>query len=243
MSIYFPETRWSLIGRLADRPENAALLVELYVDSVARYLRLRLGSEVELADLDDLIQDVLTHLLEHPEIMAKAKPGVGSRFRYFLMTLAYNAVRNPLRRQRHIRSTELTTGHIDESMLISEDAIASAAAASDQPTIEMTKTMDRAWAESVLAQAWNDVRLWSSNGTLEPEVYVVLEESLLAGRGIRDIAASHGMSRATCQRRLARGRNYLQRAIVDRLQQMGELPPSANPEAICELLLNIMREK
>ncbi len=41
----FPETRWSLIARLADQPEQAAVVVELYADSVGRYLRAKFAAE------------------------------------------------------------------------------------------------------------------------------------------------------------------------------------------------------
>lgn len=222
--IGFPDTRWSLIGRLALQPAEATVVMDLYADCIARYLRLKLPAE---SDLEDVIQEVLLHLFEHPELMAAAQPGAGSRFRYLLMTLAWNEARNRLRERWRRQSRERAADTME-----------------DQPgaaTAAETPYMDRAWAESLLAQAWADVRGWASDGTLEPEIPGLLQEHLVRGRNLRDLAAELDMPLATCHRRLARGRTWLQKAIVDRLRQANELGPDADPSAACELLLDILR--
>ncbi len=227
--IGFPETRWSLIGRLALQPAEATVVMSLYADSIARYLRLKLPTE---SDLEDVIQEVLLHLFEHPELMATAQPGVGSRFRYLLMTLAWNEARNRLRERWRRQSREKP-----QAADMVED-LAEGAAAAPSPD---TPFMDRAWAESLLAQAWADVRGWATDGTLEAEIPELLHEHLVRGRNLRDLAADLDLPLATCHRRLARGRTYLQKAIVDRLRQAGEITDDADPSAACELLLDILR--
>jgi DNA-directed RNA polymerase specialized sigma24 family protein len=225
--IGFPDTRWSLIGRLALQPAEASVVMELYSDSIARYLRLKLPGE---ADLEDVIQEVLLHLFEHPELMAAAQPGAGSRFRYLMMTLAWNEARNRLRERWRRQSREKPT----PAEAVEEQAPSA-------PAQTETPYMDRAWAESLLAQAWADVRGWASDGTLEPEIPGLLHEHLVKGRNLRDLAAELSLPLATCHRRLARGRTWLQKAIVDRLRQAGELGAEADPGAACELLLDILK--
>ena len=141
--IGFPETRWSLIGRLALQPAEATVVMSLYADSIARYLRLKLPAEM---DLEDVIQEVLLHLFEHPELMAAAQPGDGSRFRYLLMTLAWNEARNRLRERwrRQSREKPQPAEMVEDQ---SGAGTSGAVAATDTPF------MDRAWAESLLSRA------------------------------------------------------------------------------------------
>jgi RNA polymerase sigma factor (sigma-70 family) len=228
----FPDTRWSLIGRLADQPDQVTVVMELYADPIARYVRGKLAGEVESARLDDVVQDVLAWLMEHPQLIARAQPGqtadgAASRFRYFLMTLAFNAARNAVRRQRHGR--EVNPGFGDEG-----ETLADAMAVAKDPPAERASEMDRAWAESLIAAAWRDLRAWAGDGTLEPEIPRVLELHLVDGRNLRDVAKEVGLPLATCHRRLARGRTYLRKAISDRLIQAGE---PADEALACDLLL------
>jgi RNA polymerase sigma factor (sigma-70 family) len=221
----FPDTRWSMIGRLALEPSEASVVMDLYSSAIARYLRRKFPQEV---DLEDVIQEVLVHLFEHPELMSAAQPGGGSRFRYLLMTLAWNEARNRLRerRRRQHRERTATPETVNEHT--------SGVVAADHGS------MDRAWAESLLAQAWTDLRGWASDGTLEREIPALLQEHLVRGRNLRDIAAELRLPLATCHRRLARGRTYLQKAIVDRLCQAGELVQGGDPASACALLMDIL---
>lgn len=218
----FPETRWSLIGRLGDPGAQATLVLDLYAGSIARYLRRKCPHE---PDVEDLIQEVLMHLCAHPELMASATPGSGSRFRHLLMTLAWDEARQRLQerwgRQRH---EQVSPAPPEQAAPPDADALA----------------MDRAWAETLLQQAWNDVRGWASDGTLEPDIPEVLQEHLVRGRNLRDCAQRLGLPLATCHRRLARGRTYLQRAIIDRLRQAGELDPQEDPQMACAHLLRLL---
>lgn len=213
----FPATRWSLIARLGDSPAAAAALVETYADAVRRYLRARLAA----TDADDVTQDVLVHLLEHPEVLARAKPGPGSRFRHYLMTLAWNEARNALRRRRRGG---------DAQPLAEEPAGAGADPA-----------MDRAWAQSVLTQAWAELRAWADEGQVEPEAVAVGEAVLLRGAQLRETAAALGLPLATCHRRLAAARTLLQRSIADRLRHAGELREGEDAAQAYERLLAELR--
>jgi DNA-directed RNA polymerase specialized sigma24 family protein len=237
----FPETRWSLIGRLAEQPDQVAVVVELYADSIGRYLRTKFPGEHGAARLDDVVQEVLVYLMEHPELIARARPGElaagqASKFRYFIMTLAYNAARNALRRQIHGREMNAAMGEDGET------TVAEALAVSQQPANELAQAMDRAWAESVLGGAWRDLRAWAADGTLEPEVPRILEANLVEGRNLRDVCEEVGLPLATCHRRLARGRTYLQKAITDRLRQAGEIGAVEDGAAACEVLLGALRQ-
>jgi hypothetical protein len=84
------------------------------------------------------------------------------------------------------------------------------------------------------------VRGWASDGTLEPEVPRLLEGHLVQGRNLRDLAQELGLPLTTCHRRLARGRTYLQRAIIDRLRQAGEVKAGDDEGAACDLLLAVL---
>ena len=119
--------------------------------------------------------------------------------------------------------------------------MAEALAVARQPTNEAVLAMDRAWAESVLAAAWRDLAAWAEDGTLEAEIPRVLRENLIEGRNLRDICADLDMPLATCHRRLARGRTYLQKAIADRLRQAGEINLTEDGAAACEVLLGALR--
>jgi DNA-directed RNA polymerase specialized sigma24 family protein len=236
----FPETRWSLIARLADQPEQAAVVVELYADSVGRYLRAKFANDHPATRIDDVIQEVLIYLLEHPELLARAKPGemasgTTSKFRFFLMTLAFNAARNALRRQQHVREVNAAIGEEGETL-------AEALAVAEHPTAEHIREMDRAWAESLLAAAWKDLHAWAGDGTLEAEIPRILQANLVEGVNLRDLCAELKMPLATCHRRLARGRTYLQKAITDRLRQAGEIAPDADGAGACDLLLEALRK-
>ena len=237
MTLNFPATRWSLIGRLGETPEATSILLELYFDSIDRYVRQRFPEEVRTGELDDVVQEVAIHLMERPDLLAGARPGMGSRFRYLLMTVALNAARNALRTRRRRRGKDIQVADASDGIAVS---VTAALAYETSPQVDAA--MDRAWAESVLEQAWNDVRAWADQGLLEAECVPVLEHSLLTGMSVRDMAPTMGLSPATCQRRLARGRTFLQKAIVDHLIQAGELPREADPARACELLLDLLRQ-
>jgi RNA polymerase sigma factor (sigma-70 family) len=202
----FPDTRWSLIGRIADQPDSAGLLIDLYADAIARYLRQRLPTSA--AQGDDVVQDVLLHLLERPELIARARPdptaGPGQRrFRYYIMTLALNEARNALRRTGRWRDGACAMLDGDHAAEADGDAQAQA--------------MDRAWAESVIAGAWRDLSGWADQGALEAPIPAMLEAHLVQGRTVRQVAEEQGLSIGACHRWLARGRTLLQQAILERM--------------------------
>jgi len=236
----FPETRWSLIGRLAEEPDQVAVVMELYADSIARYLRAKFPAEQGTARLDDVIQEVLVYLMEHPQLIARARPGEtpsggASKFRYFIMTLAYNAGRNAWRRHQHGKELNAALGEVGET------TVAEAMAVAQQPADEQARAMDRAWAESLLTAAWRDLRAWAGDGTIEAEVPRILEMNLVEGRNLREVAEAMKLPLATCHRRLARGRTYLQKAITDRLRQAGEISSAGDGAAACAVLLAALK--
>jgi RNA polymerase sigma factor (sigma-70 family) len=194
--IAFPPTRWSLVGRAPNG--DVGLLIERYADCLARYLRLRFP-ELAPSDADDLHQEVLLHLLEHPELVAAASPRAGGRFRYFLATLALNQARNVLRSRRRLQLRQ----HVLDERVLNEQTSAA------EPEV------DQAWQEAVLAAAWGDLRGWAASGELEPGLPDLLAQHL-AGTPLRELATAHDLSLATCQRRLARARTRLQQAITVR---------------------------
>lgn len=223
----FPQTRWSLIGRLHE-DGVASVVIERYASSIDRYLRLKFPIEAGQPDFEDLVHDVLIHLLENPDVLARAKPGEGSRFRYYLMTLAWNEARNRLRRLRRRSAREITVSR--------EEAVALG-----MPAPEQARIMDRAWAETVVSSAWDEVRAWAAEGTVDSDVPAVLEAALIRGRSLRDVAQELGLSLTTCQRRLARGRLLLLQAVSDRLRESGELDHESDGAAACDRLLDLLR--
>ena len=133
------------------------------------------------------------HLLARPELLASASPRDGGRFRYFLATVALNQARNVLRNQRRSVARERPMPD-------------------DHPAI-VEAEVDRAWSSSALAAAWADLRGWAATGDIEAGIPPLLEEHLTTGTPLRELAERHGLSLATCQRRLAKGRTWLRRAL------------------------------
>lgn len=230
MPIDFPATRWSLIARLPDQPHQASTLLGLYVDAIGAYLRMRLTGE-RPEQVDEIIQDVLTDLLSKPEALTKAKPGSGSRFRYYLMHLAWQAGLNALRYHRRRVHGSLDASHDDESRGRIEH-LADGMSAPDHMA-----TMDRAWALSVVQQALDDVERACGQGHLEADAVAVLRANLLDGFSLRDIATRRGLSLTTCSRRLASARQFLQSAMIERLRLAGEIGPQDDVAVAGERLL------
>ncbi len=220
----FPATRWSLIARLPDQPQAAATLLGLYVDAVGVYLTGRLRGE-QVDRIDDVVQEVLVQLLERPQLLAQAQPGEGSRFRYYLMRVAWNSAQNILRHQRRRDHGPLTAA--------TESATDESPAATD--------AMDRAWALSLVQQAMDEVHAAAQDGRVAPEAPGILAENLIEGRGLREIAAARKLSLATCSRRLAQARQCLQQALAERLRAAGEIGADEDAASAGERLLAALR--
>lgn len=228
----FPRTRWSLIAALPGQPKQIGTLVAIYAEAVAAYLRSRLVGE-RSDRVEDVIQEVLVDLLGKPEVLAKAGPGDGSRFRYYLMHLAWHGAQNALR--RHRRRDDARGAMAGDP----DDAVDSATArlAADLPAPERA-AMDRAWAAGVIQGALDDLRGWVDCDRLPPEGLRILVRNLVEGHALRDIAADLALPIATCHRRYAQARTALREAICERLRLAGELGPSEDPAAACEILLS-----
>lgn len=223
MSGDFPATRWSLVAAAAD---GAGALLALYAEPIARYLAMKLPEAVRDRRIDDVVQETLLWLAEHPEALSRARPGAvadgrPSRFRWYVMTLAFNQARNALRRLR--------------------DRVEDAAAVEDaaEAPAEAAREMDRAWAQAVLADAWRDLAGWAAQGACEADVPEAARLHLGEGLGVRAIADRLGIPLATCHRRIARGRALLRQAIADRLRAAGEAED--DEQAACDALLDLLR--
>jgi RNA polymerase sigma factor (sigma-70 family) len=234
MPVDFPATRWSLIARLPDQPQQAAALIGLYADAVGEYLRRRLSGE-RRERVDDVVQDVLLDLMRKPELLARAAPGSGSRFRYYLMNLAWLAALNVLRHERRRDHASIDAATEDDAPLVDR-------LPGDVPAPDQRAAMDRAWALSVLQQALDDLQRWAGDGTLEPEAYAVLKANLIDGRVLRDIAEEFGIPLTSCHRRLARARMLLQQAIIERLRLAGELGTGDDPARAAQVLMELVAE-
>ena len=226
----FPATRWSLIARLPEQPQHVAVLIGLYTDAIGAYLARKLSDE-KPERIEDVVQEVLLDLLGKPEVLAKAQPGSGSRFRYYLMNLAWFSALNYLRHARRRDHASL-------------DALAEAAdqarverGVGDLPAPDQQQAMDRAWAISVVQQALEELKRWTQDGTLEPQAFAVLQANFIAGKGLREIGEALHISAATCSRRLAKARTLLQQAIADRLRLAGELGAHEDAAQACAVLL------
>ena len=232
MPVEFPATRWSLIARLPDQPQQAAAVVGLYADAVGEYLHRRLSGE-QRERVDDVVQDVLLDLMRKPELLARAQPGSGSRFRYYLMNLAWLSALNALRHERRRTHLSANIEAADGSMLVDRTA-------GELPAPDQQAAMDRAWALSVLQQAIDDLKRWSQDGTLDPEAFAVLRANLIEGRNLRDVAAEMGLPLTSCHRRLAKARMLLQQAIVERLKLAGELGEHEDPAQAAAVLMDLV---
>jgi DNA-directed RNA polymerase specialized sigma24 family protein len=226
VTIEFPNTRWSLIARLAQDAGGHATLVELYAPAIARYLATRFPSENKQGILDDIVQEVLIDLIERPALFSSARPGAGSRFRYVVMNAAFLLARNARRRLGRRAHEEGATVDVEDAAAVPVDDLAA---------------MDRAWAESVLTAAWNEVASWVDEGVLERGTVELLHDHLVQAAPLRDVAERAGLPLATCFRRVAKGRTYLQKAIIDRLERAGEIPAGSDATQASERLLAAVR--
>ena len=231
--LVFPATRWSLIARLPEHPQQVAVLIGLYADAVGAYLARKMAGE-KLDRIEDTVQEVLLDLLGKPEVLAKAQPGSGSKFRYYLMNLAWFSALNILRHARRRDHTSL------DAVTDADDHAQVERLAGDAPAPDQQQAMDRAWAISVVQQAMEELQRWTRDGTLEPEAFAVLQANLIEGKGLREVGEDLGISAATCSRRLARARTLLQRAIADRLRLAGELGAHEDAAQSCSVLLQAL---
>jgi DNA-directed RNA polymerase specialized sigma24 family protein len=226
----FPNTRWSLIATLPGQPHQVGTLVGIYADAIGAYLHTRLVGE-RAERIDDIVQEVLVDLLGKPEVLAKAQPGQGSKFRYYLMNLAWLGALNALRHHRR-RDHAAPEAHDPDGEGVARVELLSATV----PAPEQA-AMDRAWAVGVMQGALDDVRALVSGGRLPADALQILVRNLVEGHALRDIAADIAMPVATCHRRCAHARAALQDAIAERLRLVGELGPDEDPAAACEVLL------
>jgi hypothetical protein len=72
---------------------------------------------------------------------------------------------------------------------------------------------------------------------MEGDAVIVLRANLLEGCRLRDIAARQSLSLATCSRRLASARHFLQSAMIERLRLAGEIGPHEDLAVAGERLL------
>jgi DNA-directed RNA polymerase specialized sigma24 family protein len=222
----FPATRWSLIARLPDQPLQAAVVLGLYADAIGAYLARRLsGERAEL--VADVVQEVLTDLLGRSEVLARAQPSAGGRFRYWVMDLAWASARNALRRLRR---------HTAGAVAVAVEHLPEEASSPDHQAV-----MDRVWAWSVVQQAFDEVRQAAQDGRLDPLAAQVLEDHLVRGEGLRAITRRIGMPLATASRHLAAARRLLQSAIAERLRLAGELAAGEDDLVAGERLLESLR--
>ena len=226
----FPNTRWSLITALPGQPHQVGTLIGIYADAIGAYLHTRLVGE-RAERIDDIVQEVLVDLLGKPDVLAKAQPGQGSKFRYYLMNLAWLGALNALRHHRR-RDHAAPEAHDPDGEDVARVELLSATV----PAPEQA-AMDRAWAVGVMQGALDDVRALVSGGRLPPDALQILVRNLVDGHALRDIAADIAMPVATCHRRCAHARAALQDAIAERLRLVGELGPDEDPAAACEVLL------
>ncbi len=221
MNSDFPATRWSLVGA----PDAHRALLALYAEPIARYLAGKLPDAARDRRLDDIVQDTLAWLAEHPEVLTRARPAEAgappSRFRWYLMTVAFNQARNALRR---LRGEAVGMGEAGEP-----EAPGEAAAAA----------MDRAWAEAVIADAWRDLSGWAAQGACPPDLPELARQHLADGLGLRELAARSGLPLTTLHRRISQARTLLRRAIADRLRAAGEC--GDDELAACDALLALLR--
>lgn len=218
MPVEFPATRWSLIARLPDQPQQAGAVIALYADTIGAWLAMKLRGE-QPERIQDVVQEVLLDLLGKPEVLARATPGEGSKFRYYLLNLAWCSARNALRRERRQDGAVPLLNH-------------EAPAPADQ------SDMDRAWAIGVIHQALDELAGQARHaGTEALAEHALLQRSLVEGLGIRELARVTGIPLASASRRLAAGRRKLQEAIADRLRLSGDLPAGSDPLHAGALLL------
>lgn len=72
MALDFPATRWSLIAKLPDQPDQIGGLLSLYTDAIGAYLQMRLPEE-RGRYLDDVVQEVLLDLLGKPDVLDRSR--------------------------------------------------------------------------------------------------------------------------------------------------------------------------
>ncbi|MDA3959171.1 MAG: sigma-70 family RNA polymerase sigma factor [Planctomycetota bacterium] len=203
------------------------LLLEHYADALTRYLGSKFPEMRRRGDIDDLVQEVLLALMRQGHVLQRADPAHGGRFRHFLMRVAYNAARNARRRlDRHHWS------------LLADEAVAECV--NDDTEVLHETEMDRAWAESILHQAWTELRAWAAQGHIEADGVELLERNLLNNQALRNAAGEMGLSLGTAHRRIAKARTLLRQAVIEHLRFTGELIEGNEDEAF-DLLMKALQ--
>ncbi|MFW5858754.1 MAG: RNA polymerase sigma factor [Planctomycetota bacterium] len=212
-----------MVERIGEDDGATAHVLALYADAVGRYLAIKLPRARTRGTLDDIVQEVLLGLMERPGVLGRARRTAGGHFRYLLMHVAYNAARNAERKLGDRRAL-----------------VAQAVAEWEATTInDPDEGVDRAWAQSLLQSAWNELRAWVRSGDEQADCLAVAEAEahLIHGRNLREIAIERGLGLGTCHRRLARARTLPRTSILDHLRATGEIADEAGGDETVDLLL------
>jgi RNA polymerase sigma-70 factor (ECF subfamily) len=165
----FPTTRWSLVGRAAQRgPSNGPLalseLVVIYLPALRAHL---VGSmHIDEHRADDLLQGFLADKVVEQNVLAMADPNRG-KFRTFLLTALERFIIDAHRRDSaHKRAPKSRTLDVDDHV----DRIATEHTPSD--------AFDRVWASAVLGEVMRRMRE-ECQASHRPHLWNVFEARML----------------------------------------------------------------
>lgn len=215
-------TRWPLIS-------DPVQFVLRYAPAVRRYLRALVPNE---ADADDVSQDFLTHLVEHPFLPEQVRHG---RFREYLKAVLRNFAMTHYRRQ----PSPSTGGNAiiaefpgpDETVAAEEAWVAEWRACLLDRALERLASAERRGRETYVHTVLVIQRDYSN----EDSTALAARLSSLVGRPI---------SASAYRKQLSRARRELARQIIDEVKQtLDEASAERIVEELCDLrLMELVRD-
>lgn len=203
----FPQTAWSLVGRLRDPgdPRLQAYLnqmVQVYWRPIYKYIRVAWKRSNE--DAKDLTQAFFAHLLEG-EAFTKVDPDRGN-FRRFLMASLKNFLANEVRAGEALKRGG---GHLILSLSLNEESDGWAADSSDPQAL-----FEGQWARDILERSIDRLK-----EQCRPEVFTAFLRFHFEEAPVRQIAQELGASETQVAHHLQDARSVLRRFVTDAIRE------------------------
>ncbi len=221
-------TCWTLIGgAAAGNPEDRTEFVRRYAPVVRAYLQARWGSSAHRQDLEDAVQEVFVDCFKENGALERVDREGRGGFRAFLYGVTRNiALRIETAKRRHMERQPSTGLGLD---------------ALEQGERSLSRSFDRAWAQSVMREALAELRHYAdTRGDRASKRYELLRLRFQDGLPIHEIARRWKVEPALMYREFAKAKIEFREALV---AVVGSQNPNAGREEVayeCAQLLDLL---
>ncbi len=196
-------TCWIAIRGAAEGiPEERDRFVRRYAAVVRAYLEARWKRNDRAHDIDDAIQEVFMECFREGGALGKADPGRPGGFRAFLFGVTRNVASRVEQRKARKREVAIDTAFGD--------------AHADADSGDLAVVFDRAWAQSIMRQAWDlQEHTFAASDPGAAKRARLLRLRFEDGLPIREIAARWNEDAARLHQEYATARREFKRALRD----------------------------